>query len=295
MQNISLDDLRLLAQLAQHGTFLEAGRRGGVATTTVSRRIAALETSVGSQLVNRTHQGTVLTQAGQRLVAATQDLTRELEARVRGIAGADSQISGLIKLSVAEGLVPLVLRAMQSFREHHPGVSFALDASSRALDVSKSEADIALRTIKPMAEGLVVRVLGPIHYGVYCSALPSARRLSGGLSSVLANSQGVVLGGSSAGLKESIWLRERVRAVALEVETLGALMEALRLGLGVGVVPDELCAGDSSLRRLGDCTGVPKKTLWLVMNKRRSGQAAVREFAQHMTQELRAEMARRLV
>lgn len=293
MQNISLDDLRLLAQLAQHATFLEAGRRVGMATTTVSRRIAALEASVGSQLVNRTHQGTVLTEAGQRLVAATQDLTLELEARVRGVAGADSQISGLIKLSVVEGLVPLVLRVMQSFRERHPGVSFSLDASSRALDVSKSEVDIALRTIKPTAEGLVVRALGAIHYGVYGSARPSARRLSGSFSSVLAQSDGVVLGGSSAGLKESSWLRERVRAVSLEVETLGALMEALRLGLGVGVVPDELCAGDSNLRRLGDCTAVPKKTLWLVMNKRRSAQAALREFAQHLTQDLRAEMARR--
>lgn len=293
MQNISLDDLRLLAQLAQHATLLEAGRRGGMATTTVSRRIAALEASVGSQLINRSYQGTVLTEAGQRLVAATQDLTLELEARLRGIAGADSQISGLIKLSVAEGLVPLVLRTMQSFRERHPGVSFALDASSRALDVSKGEADIALRTIKPMAEGLVARALGPIHYGVYGSARPSARRLSGSLGSVLAHSEGVVLGGSSAGLKESAWLRERVPAVSLEVETLGALMEALRLGLGVGVLPDELCAGDSSLRRLGACSAVPKKTLWLVMNKRRSAQAAVREFAQHMTQDLRAEMARR--
>lgn len=293
MQNISLDDIRLLAQLAQHATFLEAGRRVGMATTTVSRRIAALEANVGSQLVNRTHQGTVLTEAGQRLVAATQDLTLELEARVRGVAGADSQISGLIKLSVVEGLVPLVLRVMQSFRERHPSVSFSLDASSRALDVSKSEVDIALRTIKPTAEGLVVRALGAIHYGVYGSARPSARRLSGSFSSVLAQSDGVVLGGSSAGLKESAWLRERVRAVSLEVETLGALMEALRLGLGVGVVPDELCAGDSSLRRLGDCTAVPKKTLWLVMNKRRSAQAALREFAQHLTQDLRAEMARR--
>ncbi len=288
MQNPSLDDVRLLIQVSQRPTFLEAGRSLGLATTTVSRRIAALEASVGTQLVNRTHVGTVLTAAGRRLVQATEALTLELEAQVRGIAGADSQISGALKLSVVEGLVPLALRAMQGFRERHPGVAFELDASHRSLDMSKNEADIALRTLKPRSEGLVLRAVGPIHYGVYMSARPAVSRVVGSLAATLAHSDGVVLGGELQGLKESVWLRARVRAISLHTETLGALMDAVRLGMGVGVIPDALAQGDTTLRRLGDCDGVPPKTLWLVMNQRTAQLARVRMFAQHITQELQA-------
>lgn len=292
MQNISLDNLRLLAQVAQHTTFLEAGRRLGMATTTVSRRIAALEVGVGSQLVNRTHTGTVLTAAGLRLVASTQALTIELEAAVRSACGADSQITGHLKVSVVEGLVPLALTAIETFRHQHACVTFSLDGSNRALDMSSNEADIALRTLKPGSEGLVVRAVGQIHYGVYASGQPSASRKVGSLSAVLAHSQSVVLGGELSGLKESVWLRQRAHSVALEVETLGGLMDAVRQGIGVGVIPDELAAGDQTLRRLGDCDGVRTKTLWLVMNKRTAKLARVRQFAQHFTDQLRAAMAR---
>lgn len=288
MQNISLDDIRLLAQVARHETFLEAGRRLGMATTTISRRIAGLEAGVGTQLVNRTHTGTVLTAAGLRLVEATHDLTLELEARVRGATGADSQITGPLKLSVAEGLVPLTLKAVQSFRERYPDVSFAIDASNRALDMSKSEADIALRTLKPGSEGLVVQSVMAIHFGVYASGQPSIKRMLGSLPAILANNNAVVLGGELRGLKESVWLRERARSISVELETLGALMDAVRMGIGIGIIPDELAAGDPTLRRLGDCEGVPRKTLWLVMNQRTSRIARVRQFAQHITEQLRS-------
>ena len=288
MQNISLDDVRLLARVAQHETFLEAGRRRGMATTTVSRRIAGLEASVGAQLVNRTHTGTVLTAAGLRLVEATHALTLELEARVRAAFGTDSQITGPLKISVAEGLAPLTLKAVQSFRERYPNVNFTIDVSNRALDMSKSEADIALRTLKPSSEGLVVRSVMAIHFGVYASSQPSVKRMIASFPAFLANNHAVVLGGELRGLKESVWMRERARSVSIEVETLGALMDAVRLGIGIGIIPDEFAAGDRTLRRIGDCDGVPRKTLWLVMNQRTSKIARVRQFAQHITQQLRS-------
>jgi DNA-binding transcriptional LysR family regulator len=291
MQNLSLDDVRLLSHVAQHVTFLEAGRRLGMATTTVSRRISALEKSLGTQLVNRTHVGTELTAAGLRLVESTQALTQELEARIRGAAGADQQVSGRIKVSVAEGLVPMVLRAVQTFQQAHPNVTFTLDASNRALDMSAAEADIAIRTMRPSSEGLVLKSLGHIHFGVYASSAPSVRRVVGALPAVLAASDAVVLGGELSGLKESVWLRQCTRAVALEVDTLGALVDAVRLGIGLGVIPDELAAGDSSLRRVGDCSGLTRRTLWLVMNRQTAKATRVRKFAQHVSELLRASVA----
>lgn len=293
MQNISLDDTRLLAQVARYGTFLETGQRLGLATTTVSRRVAALEASVGAQLVNRTQSGTVLTEAGKRLVEATQALTMELESRIRGVAGADSQMSGHVKVSVVEGLIPETIAAIQRFRQRHPKVSFSLDGTPRAVDMSKSEADIALRTLKPRSDGLILRSIAPVRYGVYASAEPCVSRIHGSMPTILAHSDAVLLGGELQGLKESIWLRQCTRSVALEVETLAALMDAVRRGIGVGVLPDALAFGDKTLRRLGDGAGIPRKTLWLVMNPGTAKAARVREFARHLTEALRASFAAR--
>ena len=293
MQNVNLDDVRLLTQVARYSTFLETGQRSGMATTTVSRRIAALEKCVGSQLVNRAHSGAVLTEAGRRLVEATQGLTCELEARIREISGTDSQMTGHLKISVVEGLVPEVVKSIHSFRQRHPKVTFSLDGSHRAVDMSQSEADIALRTLKPRSDGLVLRSVGGIHFGVYASAQPSVSKLFGSLPAILAQSDAVVLGGELRGLKESVWLRQCTRAVALEVETLGALMEAVRMGLGVGVMPDALAAHDKRLRRLGDCAGMPRKTLWLVMNPNTAKVARVREFSRHLVEVLRETFAAR--
>jgi DNA-binding transcriptional LysR family regulator len=282
MQNLSLDDLRLLAQLAKYATFLETGQRLGMSTTTVSRRIAALEACVGARLVNRSPSGAVLTEVGQRLVTDTHALTCDLEARVRAISGADCHMSGHVKLSVVEGLVPAVVQAVRSFRQQHPHVSFTLDSSHRALDMSRGEADMALRTLKPRSEGVVLRSVGAIHFGVYSSAQSDLTKKTGNMTALLAKSEAVTLGGELRGLKESIWLRQATRAVALEVETLSALMEAVRLGIGVGALPDEMVAHDPSLRRLGDCTGVPRKTLWLVMNAASAKVARVRGFSRHL-------------
>lgn len=286
MQNLSLDDLRLLAHLAKYATFLETGQRLGISTTTVSRRISALEACVGARLVNRSPSGTVLTEVGQRLVADTHALTCDLEARVRAISGADSHMSGHVKLSVVEGLVPAVVQAMHSFRQQHPHVNFTLDSSHRAVDMSRGEADIALRTLKPRSEGVVLRAVGPIHLGVYGATQSGLTKKTGNITTLLARSEAVTLGGELRGLKESIWLKQATRAVALEVETLSALMEAVRLGIGVGVLPDEMVTHDPSLRRLGDCTGVPRKTLWLVMNAAAAKVPRVRGFSRHLIESL---------
>ena len=291
LQNLNLkvnwDDLRLLIVVAGHPSLLEVGRVLGIATTTVSRRIAALEAGVGVQLVHRTHVGTVLTAAGKALVAALEPLALELEATVRQSAGADSQIEGAIKVSVAEGLVPLTLEAIQAFRTAYPGVVFELDASHRSLDMGKNEADVAVRMLQPKSDGLVVRRIGPVHFGVYMSSqLPLARFVPRG-AGLLARLDGVVLGGELAGLKESVWLRSRVRAVALQTQTLGSLIDAVRHGIGVGVIPDELVRVDTRLRRLCDCEAMPRKTLWLVMHQRTAKLPRIRLFADHMTAHLR--------
>ena len=290
LHRLNWDDLRLLLAVAGHASLLEAGRALGLATTTVSRRIAALESCVGSQLLLRTHAGTRLTPTGEKLVQAVKPLAVDIDACTRTASGADSHIAGAIKVSVAEGLAPLTLEAMASFRQAYPGVNFELDTSHRSLDMAQNEADVALRMLRPRSEGLVVRRICSIPLGVY-RASGSAASSSPGRDG-LGRHEAVLLGGELLALKETVWLASQTCAVSLRTATLGSLIDAVRQGIGVGVIPDALAAGDPALHRLCGCEAVPHKTLWLVMNLRTAQMLRVRLFTDHITAHLRRFAAR---
>jgi DNA-binding transcriptional LysR family regulator len=82
------DDLRLLLAVGRRGSFLGAGRALGLATSTLSRRLTALERSVGAVLVERRADGARLTDAGRRLAAAAEDVELALGARLRELPAA---------------------------------------------------------------------------------------------------------------------------------------------------------------------------------------------------------------
>jgi DNA-binding transcriptional LysR family regulator len=293
MQNLNWQDLRLLLEVSRHSTMVEVGRSMGIATTTVSRRVRALEVCVGSRLVHRTHVGTVLTPAGKRLIEALTPLALELEAHVRDAAGSDSDLTGTIKVSTVEGLVDIVLQAIHGFRGLHPGVMFELDASHRLLDMTGNEADVALRTVKPRSPGLVVRRVEAVHFGVYAAASQVATGAVRHPHAFLARNDGVILGGALAGLKENAWLRRHVKSIALQTDSLASLIAAVKLGIGVAVLPEAIAARDSGLRRVCDCDANLQRSLWLVMNAQTARLARVRAFADHVTDRVRHAMAAR--
>ena len=66
------DDLQVLAVLEREGSLAAAARRLGVNHATVSRRIAALEESVGQQLIRRLARSTPLTEKGREIAAIAQ-------------------------------------------------------------------------------------------------------------------------------------------------------------------------------------------------------------------------------
>lgn len=202
MQDLNWDDLKLLIAVARHASLQEAGRTLGLATTTLSRRLAGLERAVGAQLIHRSHAGTRLTPAGQRLLDAITPLSLALQASLRDSAGADAAMAGPLRLALVEGLLPRVMEAIQSFRLQHPGVSFELDGGFRSVYMSRGEADLALRTLRPASEGLVLRRVGRIAYGVYRSSTGPQPR--GALAAQLARSEGVLpdaLAAGDAGLR----------------------------------------------------------------------------------------------
>lgn len=145
--NISWDDARIFLAVAEAGSFSAAAERLNVGQPTVSRRIGLFEDSLGYPLFNRGRRGTELTENGSRLLPAVEQMARwgaEMEALV---AGTEQEATGTVTVTAPPGvawemLVPLVARE----RERLPEIRVELLASVEYLDLTRGEADIAIRS-----------------------------------------------------------------------------------------------------------------------------------------------------
>src|ERR1700761_6256571 len=92
--NLDLNDVSLLVRVVQTRSFSAAGRERGVPVSTVSRRIARLESALGLRLLERTTRSLRLTDAGRAYFAHAEravddlaqgsDLVRDLQKEPRG-------------------------------------------------------------------------------------------------------------------------------------------------------------------------------------------------------------------
>jgi DNA-binding transcriptional LysR family regulator len=115
--------LRVLVEVARHGSFSAAAESLGYTQPAISRQIATLEAEVGTTLIRRVPKGAVLTDAGRLLVERGEAILARLddvETELRALAGLEG---GRLRMatfaSAASSIVPLAIAA---FRERYPAV-----------------------------------------------------------------------------------------------------------------------------------------------------------------------------
>jgi DNA-binding transcriptional LysR family regulator len=169
MHDPDWDDLRVFLAAARAGSFSRAAGALGLKQSTVSRRIAALEATVGGELFLRSHTGLVPTARGAALLAAVPDLEAAAARALRAAAGAEEGVVGEVRLAVAPGLASLWLAPrLPSLLDAHPRLRLELVVSTSVADLTRREADLALRFVRPAGEDLVARKLGELAHGVLC-------------------------------------------------------------------------------------------------------------------------------
>ncbi len=119
--------LRVLCEVARHGSFSGAAAALGYTQPAVSRQIATLEAEIGLPVVRRVPKGAVLTDAGRLLVARAETVLIQLgdtEAELRALAGLDG---GSLRLaSFASAAASIVPPAIASFRSRYPAVQLSV-------------------------------------------------------------------------------------------------------------------------------------------------------------------------
>ncbi|WP_418236067.1 LysR family transcriptional regulator [Comamonas serinivorans] len=157
-----LNDLYYFAQVVEHGGFAAASRALGVPKSKLSRRVAALEARLHTQLLLRSTRHFAVTDAGRTYVAHCRAMLTEAEAAEESIALSHAEPRGLVRLSCPVALLATRVGPMLAgFLQAHPRVSLQVDETNRRVDVVAEGLDLALRVRPPpLADSeLILRVL----------------------------------------------------------------------------------------------------------------------------------------
>ncbi len=277
MRGIDWSDYQAFLAIARAGQLARAAAAMRVDATTVGRRLRRLEARLGTTLFEQTREGQVLTEAGERLLAA-------VEAMDRAVSGVSEEhggggLSGTLRISVSEGFgTGFLASRLPEFAAAHPGLTLDLVASSGFLSPSKREADIAVVLSRPQAGPVIARKLSDYALRLYASPAYLAQAGTPERAEDLA--QGHRLVGYIPDLlyaPELRYLDEILPGLAAAVRSssINAQQRLLAQGAGIGVLPCFLGDSDPALR-----TVLPERRItrsfWLVTHKDTHNLARIR-------------------
>src|SRR5215475_8543468 len=168
--NWQWDDVRFFLAASREGSLSRAARVLGVDHVTVGRRIAALEQQLGAKLLIRTPEGFAASSAGQAILRQCEAMEVAALDLERRVAGHDAQFTGSIRLTTTEALAShVIVPHLAALRERYPELRVELVTGVRSLDITRREADMAIRLARPTAPSLVCRKLGELGFALYAS------------------------------------------------------------------------------------------------------------------------------
>lgn len=251
--------LRYVLAASRTGSLAGAARALGVDPATVSRRLGALERSLGTKLFLRPQGGRLVpTEAGSSLLHAAARAEESLHEVKRSARAATAAPSGVVRLTTVDVLATMIVAPrLPRLSARYPDLVLDMVVTPQILDLGR-DVDLSLRLAKPTEGNAVVRRAGGISLSVYAPA-----RLGRAPASPL---DVVAYGDHFLRHGENAWLEAFSSArIVLHTTSVGAALAAARAGLGAAALPDLAAAGDPALVRLD---AVPSRTrdLWLVMH-----------------------------
>lgn len=278
------NELRLVLAVQRAGSLTAAAVALGVDHSTAFRRLKALEERLGVRLFERLPGGVYqATEAGARMAAGAERMEDEALALDRDIAGHDRRLSGRLRITSSETLAYSRLTThLAAFRQAQPGIVVELMVDNRVLSLSRREADIALRPVRPKEGDLWGRRLSGIAWALY--AAPSYLDANGGpLSRPGDVARHAVVGWEEAtsGIGAADWLSRAASSSAFVYRTNSLVNQlvAARAGIGLALLPCYLGDGEAGVTRaLPDPVAELEGELWIVTHADLKGTARVRAF-----------------
>ncbi len=265
------DKLRVFHAVAEAGSFTHAGDTLSLSQSAVSRQISALEEALQVPLFHRHARGLILTEQGKSLNRTVREVFAKLAITEALLTESKEKPAGRLKVTTTVGFGSSWLAPrLHGFLEAYPDVSVSLLLDNSELDLAMREADVAIRMHPPKQPDLVQRHLMTMQWHI--CAVPEYLKKHGvpQRAEDLDAHRLILFGQHHPPVQEVNWLAEAgrrpgaPRRALLEVNSIHAIMLAIRSGLGIGALPDWVMAENSDLVQvLTDLKG-PKVDVFFV-------------------------------
>ena len=281
--------LRFFLAVARTGRLTAAAAPLSTDHATVSRRIAALEQSLSARLFERSPRGSILTEAGERLLAHVEQMENVAAAIQNDIAGSDLALTGAVRIGAPDGFGSFFLAPrIGELCARYPRLDVQLIAMPRIFSLSKREADIAIGLTRPTEGRLVSRKL--TDYNLHLYAARGYLEKNGPIRTVEDLSAHLTIGY----IPDLIFTPELDYLpqipcdlnVRLTSSNLVAQMQATLAGAGLCVIPDFLAATEPDLVPVLPEAITLTRSFWLIMHADLRETARIRAAASFISDQV---------
>ena len=258
---IDYADLSLILALVRGGSLARAAALLRVDVSTVFRAVRRLEAALGQTLFEKSRAGYLPTNLASTLAQQAEQAEQALEAARVGVEQGGEVISGTVRLTCTDSVLQgLLLPALAHFMPGYPALTLELSTSNDFANLSRRDADIALRLTRTPPEHLVGRCLGAVAYQV-CASAAYARQHEG---RALADLAWIAPDDFLPDHPTVAWRRAHLPGVrpSYRCNSMLSVTALVRAGLGVAALPDFLL--DETLQPLGPALAGHDTALWLL-------------------------------
>lgn len=269
-QRLRWDDFELILALSRARTLSGAAVQLRVNTSTVARRLDAVEQRLGLHLFDRSPTGLTPTQLATELVPVAESIEHAVADGLRVVEGRETEPEGVVRITAPPGLANwFVAPALVQLRAAYPKLRVELEAAIGYADLTRREADLAVRIKRPHTGDLVAVRLTTAQ-SIIVAAPRLARRI--GRLDDLDAIDWINWGPDLAGFPDARWIDEHVapERVVLRTSSMDAQIQAARAGLGAMIMSRPF-AGWTGLAELplgrelsASVAELPTGELWLV-------------------------------
>jgi DNA-binding transcriptional LysR family regulator len=284
------NDLKYFLEVARNGSTLAAARSLRLSQSTVHRRIDELERQLGEQLVTRHPKGYRLTELGEKLQTYAERIEQAAIDFERQVAALSKDVRGAVKVTCPEEVGSRLLASgiIDMFNERYPALRVEFLLSDQNLDLSKGQADIAIRAVRPIDDALIGRKIADSSWAVYASKSYVKRHGAVRQAKDIDHHAIVLFDGRMHDHHSARWLRSIApnARIAARASNMLAMQLAVRSGAGLAPMPVLVGENDKALVRVFGPVQDIATPFFLLMHRDMKRTPRVRAFFDFVVDEL---------
>jgi DNA-binding transcriptional LysR family regulator len=281
------NDVAVILAIGRNGNLAGAAQELHLNHSTIFRKLNRIEDEAGVRFFERGQGGYTMTEAGEVAMHFAERMEEEMNALTREVLGKDARLQGKIRMTAPEGLSTTLLPGiLAEFRRDNPGISIDLVMSGSNLDLTRREADLALRVTQNPPETSLGRRICDFGNGLYASRA----YLKAHGDRRPRDHTWVMHDGSADQIIATIWKNQEEAAphIALSGNSISVTIQAARAGMGVVCLPSFLGDPDRKLIRIPSVIDGVKSGLWALTHPDLRHTARVTALMRHVAESLGA-------